>query len=274
MKIIKKLQEPRVLPTGDGTFGFRKGTACNVIEDGGQTYVEKQWLYGDWLFSGEYEYNVEKHIYQEANERGLAVPRLLEFDDTDRKLRMEYVEGVRVETPCSDLRHLSAALGFYDAFKTIRFPSTRKLYTMDGNHMHDYHVDQLKHSKRFRAIWRQVDAIYESFLCCIPYFTIPYDAILKNALARDNELVFMDFDWTIAGPHECTLARLAVEFSAYDNREILSRVDDLELYHFSLLDFYGRDPERIDAYLRKRLPEGRLREFLDIINNASCADEP
>ncbi len=75
----------------------------------------------------------------------------------------------------------------------------------------------------------------------------------------------MDFDWTISGPHEFTLVRLAFEFSACDNPQIHSRVADLELYHFFLLHFYGRNPEHIDAYLRPRLrKKGRLREFLDL----------
>ncbi len=274
MKIIKRLQEPRVLPTVDGTYGFRKGTSCTVIEDGGETYVEKRWVYGDWLFSGEYEYNVEKCIYQEANARRLSVPKLLDFDDSDRKLRMEYVEGERVCTPCSELRHLSSALEFYDVFKAISFPETRTLYTMDGNHMRDYRVDQLKHSTRFPAMWREVDSIYQGFLRGIPHLTIPFDAILKNALVRDDKLVLMDFDWTIAGPHEFTLARLAVEFNAYDSTKITRRVDREELYHFFLLHFYGREPERIDAYLRTRLPAGQLREFLNMNREADRADNP
>lgn len=274
MKIIKKLQEPRELPGEDGApSGFRKGTACTVIEDGGRTCVEKEWLFGDWLFSAEYGYNVEKHIYQETNYRGLSVPQLFEFDDTDRKLRVEYVEGRCLETPCSDLHRLSDALEFYDVFKTISFPATRTLCPMDGNHMHDHRVDQFKHSKRFRAVWREIDAIYESFLAGIPHFTIPFDAILKNALVRDNKLVFTDFDWTVAGPYEFTLVRLAYEFTAYDNPYILSRVDHVELYHFFLLDFYGGDPEHIDAYLRQHIGEGRLREFLDMIRKA-YAGEP
>jgi len=269
MKTIKKLQQPRELPDKDGNpSGFRKGTSSAVIEDGDQSFVEKQWIFGDWLFSAEYGYNVEKHIYQEANSLGLSVPHLLDFNDTDRKLRMEYVRGLRTETPSSDLRHLSNALEFYDAFKNIIFPSTRALHTMDGRHMHDYRLDQLKHTG-FRPIWEQVDQIYEACLIDTPHYTIPFDAILKNALVCDDRLVFMDFDWTIAGPHEFTLARLAVEFHAYDNAQILSRVDHTNLYHCFLLDFYGHDAERIDAYLRPLLGDGRLREFLDMCHEAA-----
>ena len=62
----------------------------------------------------------------------------------------------------------------------------------------------------------------------------------------------MDFDWTIAGPHEFTLARLTVEFGAYGDPQILSRVEDPELYHFFLLSFYGHDPMPIDTYVRER----------------------
>ena len=275
MKTIRKLREPRELPGEDGApSGFRKGTACTAIEDGGRTYVEKEWLFGDWLFSAEYGYNVEKRIYQEANARGLSVPQLYEYDDTDRKLRMEYVDGRRVEAPCSDLQRLSDALEFYDVFRTISFPAARTLCPMDGDTMRDYRVDQLKHSKRFRPMWEEVDAIYATLLDDIPHFTIPFDAILTNALVRDNSLVFTDFDWTIAGPHEHTLVRLAYEFRAYDNPQILSRVDNLNLYHFFLLDFYGRDPENIDAYLRPRPLEGRLREFLDMNSRTANGDEP
>jgi tRNA A-37 threonylcarbamoyl transferase component Bud32 len=35
---------------------------------------------------------VEKRVYQEANAGGLSVPQLFEFDDTDRKLCMGYIE--------------------------------------------------------------------------------------------------------------------------------------------------------------------------------------
>ena len=268
MKTVKRLQQPRELPDKDGNpSGFRKGTSATAVEDGSRSYVEKEWIYGDWLFSAEYGYNVEKHIYQEANARGLSVPQLLDSDDTDRKLRVAYVEGERVGTPCSDLRYLSNALEFYDAFKTIRFPSTRELHTMGGAHMRDYELDQLKHSS-FRPIWEQVDQIYQAFLSDIPHYTMPFDAILKNALVCSGKLVFMDFDWTIAGPHEFTLARLAVEFNAFDNTQILSRVEHPDLYHFLLLYFYGRAPELIDAYLQTRVPEGQLREFLDMNREA------
>jgi hypothetical protein len=274
MNIIKKIREPRELPGEAGApSGFRKGTACTVIEDGGRTYVEKEWLFGDWLFSAEYGYSVEKHIYQEANSHRLSVPQLFEFDDTDRKLRMEYVEGLCLDTPCSDLHYLSEALEFYDVFKTINFPATRPLCPMDGHHMHDYRLDQLKHSKRLRPMWEEVDAIYTTLLNGIPHVTIPFDAILKNALVRNNRLLFTDFDWTISGPHEFSLARLAFEFSVYDNPQIHSRVYDTGLYHFFLLHFYGRDPERIDAYLRPRLREGRLREFLNLNSGAARSDE-
>lgn len=275
IKVIKTIQQPRV-PSGNGeASGFSKGTSCVLIEDGGSTYVEKTWHFGDWLFGGEYEYNVEKHIYQEANARGLSVPQLLDFDDTDRKLRIEYVSGERVATPCLETYLLESALEFYDEFKTICFPKTRPLYTMDGAHMHDYRLDQLKHSKSYRAIWDQVDSMYESFLSDIPHYTVPFDQIVKNSFVCDRQLVFIDFEWTIAGPHEFTLARLAVEFNAYDDTRILSRVECNDLYYFFLLHFYhyGREPQQIYGYLRRRLPEGQLRKFQDMITEAAYVDE-
>lgn len=57
----------------------QKGTTCNVVEHDGRTFVEKQWVTGDWVFSGDYEYYVEKHVYHVSPSLGLPVAGLLSF---------------------------------------------------------------------------------------------------------------------------------------------------------------------------------------------------
>ena len=60
-------------------------------------------------------------------------------------------------------------------------------------------------------------------------------------------MFFVDFEWSIAGSYEFTLARIAVEFSRYDDADILARVGDVDLFHPFLLRFYmyGREFETI-----------------------------
>jgi len=43
-------------------------------------------------------------------------------------------------------------------------------------------------------------------------------------LLAEDTLKFIDFEWTISGPHEFTLARVAVESRALEHPEILKRV--------------------------------------------------
>ena len=268
MKIIEKLKEVKVFRDSDGNIEAQKGTTCNLIEDGGRRYVEKQWVSGDWVFSGDYEYRVEKHIYQESNALGLPVPRLLGFDDADRKLRIEFTPGSRPETPCDDMRLLPPVLEFYDQFKNLTFPRGLELHKMDGGCVHKYRLDQLQFIFPEEGTWTHLDSLYESLLRDLPYFTLPFDRILHNALLRDGTLFFVDFEWTIAGPHEFTLARIAVEFKRYEDAEILARLDDLDLYHLFLLRFYmyGREPESICRYMRQHLRNETLRELFGIVN--------
>ena len=255
MNIIEKLQQVRVVPNSDGTEGEKKGTTVNVIEDNGRRYVEKHWISGDWVFSADYEYRIEKHIYTKANEIDLPVPKLLDFDDSDRILRLEYIRGSRVETPCMDTSLMMPVLHFYDQFKNISFPGDGIPHKMDENCVHKYRLDQLKWHYPNEQTWRYLDSLYESFLQSIPYFTLPFDSMLRNTLRRDTGLIFVDFEWTIAGPHEFTLARIALEFNCYDAIDIISRAENLDLYHLFLLRFYmwGRDPESIYRYLLQHM---------------------
>ena len=276
MKIVKKLREVRMVPNSDGTPGAQKGTTCTVIEDGGRVFVEKQWVSGDWVFSAEYEYGVEKHIYRESNGLGLAVPRLLDFDDANRTLRMEYAPGLRPEIPCNDMRLLPQVLEFSDQFKSIAFPRESPLHRMDEGCVHKYRLDQLRYLFPHERTWKHIDSLYESFLRDIPHLTLPFDSILHNALVCDGGLLFVDFEWTISGPHEFALARIAVEFNCYDEPQIVSRVNDFNLYHLFLLRFYmyGREPESIYRYMRRQLRNERLRELFGIVNAEKYAGKP
>ena len=276
MKIIEKLKEVAIFRDSDGQVTGQKGTTCNLIQDGDRQYVEKQWVSGDWVFTADYEYGVEKYIYQESNASDLPVPRLLDFDDTERKLCIEYISGTRPETPCNNRCHLSPVLQFYDEFRCIRFPDTLQLHKMDQDQVHTYRLNQLQYIFPAEEMWTHLDSVYESFLRNIRYFTLPFDRILHNSLLSDGRLFFVDFEWTIAGPYEFTLARTAVEFNLYDNVQILSRVDNLDLYHLFLLRFYmyGREPESINRYLQEHLRNEKLRGLFGIVNVEKYADKP
>ena len=276
MKIIEKLKEVTIFRDSDGQVTGQKGTTCNLIQDGDRQYVEKQWVSGDWVFTADYEYGVEKYLYQESNASGLPVPRLLDFDDTERKLCIEYISATRLETPCNDRRHLSPVLQFYDEFRRITFPGGLQLHKMDQDRIHRYRLDQLHYIFPDETTCAHLDSVYESFLRNIPYFTLPFDRILHNSLLCDGRLFFVDFEWTIAGPHEFTLARTAVEFNLYNNAQILSRVDNLDLHHLFLLRFYmyGREPESINKYLQEHLQNETLRELFGIVNVEKYAEKP
>jgi hypothetical protein len=274
MKVVEKLKEVTVFRDSDGNIEAQKGTTCNLIADGARRYVEKQWVSGDWVFSADYEYRVEKHIYQESNALGLPVPRLLDFDDADRKLRIEHTPGSRPQTPCPNVQLLPPVLQFYDRFKHIAPPAGLALHRMDEGCIHKYRLDQLQFIFPEEAVWTRLDALYESSLRDIPYFTLPFDRILHNALLHDGGLLFVDFEWTVAGPHEFTLARIAVEFNRYEDAQILSRVENLDLYHLFLLRFYmyGREPESIFRYMQRHVRNGTLRELFGIVNAEKYAD--
>ena len=276
MEIVEKLKEVRVFRDSHGRVTGRKGTTCNVIRDGDRKYVEKQWVTGDWVFSADYEYGVEKHVYQESNAAGLPVPTLFDFDDDERTLRIEYVPGARPGTPCDDRCLLAPVLQFYDRFKHIAFPDALELQRMDGRQIHKYRLDQLQYIFPKKEVWAHIDSVYESFLRDISCFTVPFDRILHNALVGPGRLAFVDFEWTIAGSHEFTLARTAVEFNLYEGEEILARVDSTDLYHLFLLRFYmyGREPESINSYLQGHLQNAELRGLLDVVNAEKYADKP
>jgi hypothetical protein len=268
MEIIKTLKDVRVFRDDDGVQTAQKGTTCKLVQDGRQRYVEKSWVSGDWVFPGDYEYGVEKRVYNAANELGLPAPALIDCDDVKRTLLIEFIEGEPVQHPCSNERHLLAVLGFFDAFRQIAFSPSVQLYKMDGEAIHKYRLDRLQFRFPEDDVWQRIDSLYESFLKDIPYCSLPFDGILKNTIASGDGLVFIDFEWTIAGPHEFTLARTAVEFNEYEHSEILSRVEYMDLYHLFLLRFYmyGREPELVHAYLRANLRDTALCELLDIIN--------
>ena len=275
-RTTEKLKEVVVFRDSDGRVTAQKGTTCTQFSDGQQEWVEKQWVSGDWVFPGDYEYCVEKCVYETANALGLPVPRLLGSNDEERKLLIEYVTGSRVSWPCDDKDLLTLVLVFFDAFKEIKFTPTLTLFKMDEEQIHKYRLDQLQFIFPEESIWKNLDSIYESFLQNIQYCSIPFDRILKNTILCDGTLFFLDFEWTIAGPYEFTLARAAVEFNEYDNLEIMSRVTSMNLYHLFLLRFYmyGQEPESVSRYLRGNLQDPGLIEIFKIINAEEYADKP
>lgn len=273
---IETLKEVKVFRDSDGNVTGRKGTACSRFCDGRQQWIEKKWVSGDWVFPGDYEYKVEKCVYKTADVMGLPVPRLLRSFDEKRTLHIEYIPGASISWPCEDMGLLPHVLSFFDVFKEFDFTPAVILYKMDGERIHKYRLDQLRYIFPEVSIWQKLDSIYESFLRKIPYSSIPFDRILKNTLLWDETLYFLDFEWTIAGPYEFTLARAAVEFNEYDNPEILSRVTEMDLYHLFLLRFYmyGQEPEHVNGYLRANLRNSRLIEILDIVTAEEYADKP
>lgn len=275
MHIVDKLQQVRMVPNSDGTEGEKKGTNVFVIEDNGRKHVEKQWVFGDWVFTADYEYHIEKCIYTRANAIGLPVPKLLDSNDSDRVLRLEFIQGPRIETPCVDTSLMMPVLQFHDQFKNIILPDDAPPHKMDHDCVHKYRLDQLKWHYPNDRTWKYLDRLYESFLKDIPYYTLPFDSILRNSLQCKAGLVFVDFEWTIAGPYEFTLARIAAEFRCYDAIEIISRADNLEFYQLFLLRFYmwGRDPELLHRYLLQNIRNKKLREIFDLVNVEKYGNE-
>lgn len=227
MPIAKELKKVLTFRDADGKITASKGTVCNLIEDGGKRYVEKQWTAGDWVFSAEYEYQVEKHAYTQCIALNLPVPALLDFDDAQRKLCIEFVPGSRLDTPATDTKHLTAIVEFFDQFRGIGSPPSLSLHGMKDAAVRRYNTDQLQYLFPQDGVWTQIDAVYESFIRDLPQYAIPFDGILKNALLSGDRLFFIDFEWTIQGPYEFALARIAVEFNQYDSPEVMSRVERL-----------------------------------------------
>ena len=275
-RAIEMLKEVAVFRDSDEKVTGQKGTTCTRFSDGQQEWVEKQWVSGDWVFPGDYEYGVENRVYEVVNALALPVPRLLGSNDEERKLLIEYVAGSSVSWHCDDSSLLVPVLVFFDAFKEIEFTPKLTLYKMDEERIHKYRLDQLQFIFPEESVWKKLDSIYESFLQNIQYCAIPFDRILKNTILCGGTLFFFDFEWSIAGPYEFTLARTAVEFNEYDHPEIMSRVTSMNLYHLFLLRFYmyGQEPESLSAYLRTNLEDPRLWEIFEIITTEEYADKP
>lgn len=96
-----------------------------------------------------------------------------QLHDAQRKLQIEYLPGVQLDTPCREIRLLPQVLQFYDVFKNIAFPSRQELHKMDEDCVHKYRLDQLQYLFPEERSWTYVDTLYESFLRDIPYFTHP-----------------------------------------------------------------------------------------------------
>ncbi len=267
MKLLKQLKDTMDFHDDEGNIVARKGTTCDLMAVGPERFVKKQWHSGDWVFDAEYEYAIEKHIYTDGNEAGLPIPRMVDFNDEDRSLLLEFVEGEYVETPCDDTSLLSDVVSFHDQYKGLGFPEKVAPILMDGDLIHNYRLEQLQYIFGAGQLCDTFDSIYESMLQGIGHAAIPFDRILHNTLNTNNGLCFYDFEWTVAGPYEFTLARIAVEFKAVDNQHILERVEFDELYQLFLIRFYlyGREPNILEPYLSETVCDQRLCSLLELI---------
>lgn len=256
----------------NGNVTSQKGTRCTLIRDGETKVVEKEWVSGDWLFTAEYQYAVEKNLYEQCHALGLSVPRLIDSDDKKKILLLEYIEGPKLKPPCQDLNHLLPILTFFDCYKDIQLDL---LWPITKEQIAQYNFRCIQHAISDEEVCQRVDQIFRSFFDEAPLLTIPFDAILKNIIQGDDRLYFIDFEWSIAGPYELVLARLASEFNVYDNDLILGSVEELALYHVCLLRFYmqGRWPEVAYPYLRDCIESPDLKELFRLINVYKYADE-
>ena len=64
MKVVERLKDIAEMRDSGGKVVARKGSTCDLIRDGKILLVKKQWHDGDWVFDGEYEYRIEKHVYE------------------------------------------------------------------------------------------------------------------------------------------------------------------------------------------------------------------
>ena len=135
---------------------------------------------------------MEKCVYEKAEVLGLPVPRLLESNDEERTLHIEYIPGASISWPCEDSSLLPPVMSFFDVFKEINFAPAVALFKMDGERIHKYRLDQLQFIFPDASIWQRLDTIYETFLRDIPYSSIPFDRLLKNTLLWDGTLYFFD----------------------------------------------------------------------------------
>lgn len=275
MKLVRRLKDTWENRDDDGNLLSQKGTTCDLLASGASRFVRKQWHTGDWVFSGDYEYAVEKHVYLIGNDLGLPMPKLFEFDDTNRSLLLEYVDGEYIDTPCDDYGILPEVLDFYDRYANIGIPEEVEPCTMEGGQIHNYRLEQLGWMFGPGDVYDTIDTIYEGFLQGVEHLMVPFDRILHNTMKTADGLQFYDFEWTITGPHEFTLARIAVEFRAYDHTLIRDRIGREDLYHLFLLRFYlyGREPETLGPCLEQCVRDDRLRLLLATINEHKYGDD-
>jgi hypothetical protein len=268
------LKDVLVWKDDKGKIVHQKGTRCTLIQNGSERLIEKEWVSGDWLFTADYQYSIEKSLYEKCGTLGLPVPKLIDSDDEKRVLHIEYIEGPKLKPPCKEIHHLLPILDFFDHYKKIQPESD--LWPITGQQIHTYHFQRIQYSIPDESAHDQIDQIFTSFLDGVRLFTIPFDAILKNVIVSNRGLYFIDFEWTIGGPYELVLARLASEFNLYDHDLIMERVESLDLYHLFLLRFYMQDrwPETLFPYLRDTIKTSELREFFGLVNSRKYTNKP
>jgi hypothetical protein len=270
MRIIGRIKDIHQIRDSDGTLLAQKGTTCDLIDIDGRRYVKKRWHTGDWLFSRDYAYGIEKAVYLHGNAGALPVPRMVDFSDEDCWILVEHLDGAAVPTPCCDPAKLTSVLRFLDQYRKIGLPDGLTPQRLDSEIHKDYFRETLEYVfARPQSATEIFDRYYE-MLPRSELVTAPFDRILHNAIDTRDGLRFFDFEWTVAAPFEFALARAAVEFQAYDHPEIGRRIGYRAAYEFSLLHFYlhGKDAEVLGPYLESEDTGTAIRNLYELVRDA------
>ena len=122
VELIETLKDVKIFRDSDGNVTGQKGTVCSRFSDGRRQWVEKKWVSGDWVFSQETTNTEWRSAFMKWQMfMGLPVPRLLESNDKERTLHIEYIPGASISWPCEDSGLLPPVLSFFDVFKEIDF---------------------------------------------------------------------------------------------------------------------------------------------------------
>jgi hypothetical protein len=272
---IKRLREIRYVRDDEGNVLTQKGTTCDLVGAEAASRIRKQWHLPDWLFSADYGYRMEKHIYQQGNAAGMMIPRLIEFDDATRTLELQYIYGRPATESSSATGYLPSVLAFLDGFRELSLPEDIVPEDIEGAVLRSYRREQLQYLCEDPVVRDEFHTLYERTLSSDSRVLVPYDRVLHNAFLTDNGLVFYDFEWSIAAPFEFALARAAVECEAYHSDGIWGRICSPNAFYLFLIRFYlyGNEPTAILQYLLTQAMEDPLSHLLEMARRITHENE-
>jgi len=241
---------------------FQKGTRITLVENDNKRWIEKKWISGSKIFSADYEYKNERNIYKYLNktEPNFHIPKLIDFNDSERIILLNYIPDARhINLKKTDKHLLDTVLNFYIDFSKIKFTDTPLPVDYSCDEIHQFRLFIINRViKDSDIINHYLDLGYELMKNQTTHY-IPYDG-LHNAIKSYDKLYYLDFEWMISGPIEFLYARWFLLNNLQDPDGILPDTINHDLLNYFLLEFFilnsankNRLPKNMTQYLKSTI---------------------